>query len=148
MILYRIGNCKHITDLNGFGAQLYGGRWNSIGRPMVYLTSSRSLAVLEVLVHTSVTQMPFDACIIEVEVPEDVQFMPDDWQSPTPPIILQQFGDLFLKREQSLLMKVPSAIVKEEHNYLLNPRHPKASSVKIIKNEPFSFDSRLLKHNK
>lgn len=149
MILYRIGNCNYINDLSGNGARIYGGRWNSVGKPMLYLASSRSLAVLEVLVHISPTQMVSDACMVEIDVPDesiaeiDAQILPEGWQDPSPPIILQKLGDLFLSNKNFLLMKVPSAVVKQEHNYLLNPLHPLAASVKIIKTEPFSFDNRL-----
>jgi len=129
-------------DLSGAGARLYGGRWNSLGRPMVYLASTRSLAMLEVLVHLSPTTFPGDFCIAEIKVPDDsikelsIKDLPANWQDILPPIEL--------KKQQSLLLKVPSAIVAEEFNYLLNPLHPSISKVKLIKQLPFNFDQRLV----
>src|SRR5476649_1434420 len=99
MILYRIGNCSYVNDLTGTGSRLYGGRWNSIGKPMVYLAGSRSLAVLEVLVHATTNTLPFDFCIAEFKVPAnniytvDAGLLPPDWRDPSPPQLLQEFGD-------------------------------------------------------
>jgi RES domain-containing protein len=148
MILYRIVKCVY-ADLSGMGARLYGGRWNSEGKPMVYLASSRSLAVLEALVHLSPTNIPDDYCLIIVEAPDDIEelntdALPANWQEYPEQNTLQQTGNTFLRQKEHLMIKVPSAIVKEEHNYLLNPMHPKAKEAKIISSQPFSFDGRLL----
>ena len=149
MILYRLGSCNYIKDLSGSGSRLYGGRWNSIGKPMVYLASSRSLAVLEVLVHVQTATLPSNFCIAELEVQSQTvfevspQILPADWQDPSPPQFLQELGDLFLTKKDFLLMKVPSVIVPQEFNYLLNPLHPSASTIKVIQSEPFVFDNRL-----
>jgi RES domain-containing protein len=149
MILYRIAKCVYADDLSGTGARLYGGRWNSVGKPMVYLASTRALAMLEVLVHLSPTLLPADFCFAEIEVPDnniavaDSETLPADWKNPLGPIALQRLGDAFLKNQEYLLMKVPSAIVDEEYNYLLNPLHPQASAVKILRKQAFNFDERL-----
>jgi RES domain-containing protein len=148
MLLYRITRCVYADDLSGTGARLYGGRWNNIGRAMVYLASSRSLAILEALVHLPTAIIPDNFCLITIDVPEDVfvadsQLFPPNWNAYPEPEILKHTGDFFLKENRNLLMKVPSAIVKEEYNYLLNPQHIKSSKVKIISNEPFTFDERL-----
>jgi RES domain-containing protein len=71
MILYRIAKCNYAGDLSGTGARLYGGRWNSEGKPMLYTASSRALAVLEVLVHLSPLLVPNNFCLVEIEVPEN-----------------------------------------------------------------------------
>ena len=115
---------------------------------MVYLASSRSLAILEALVHLPTAIIPDNFCLITIDVPEDVfvadsQLFPPNWNAYPEPEILKHTGDFFLKENRNLLMKVPSAIVKEEYNYLLNPQHIKSSKVKIISNEPFTFDERL-----
>jgi RES domain-containing protein len=150
MILYRIAKCIYANDLSGSGARLYGGRWNSLGKSMVYLASSRSLAVLEVLVHLSPTIFPGDFCISEIEVPDnsiltmDVNSLPVNWQDISSLVKLKQLGDDFIKRQNYLLMKVPSAIVAKEFNYLLNPQHPAMTSVKVVSKLPFSFDERLV----
>lgn len=150
MILYRIVNCKYADDLSGNGARLYGGRWNSEGKPMLYLASSRALAVLEVLVHLTPMIIPYDFCLTEIKLPADsittldTTLLPANWRDVSPPIILREIGDDFLKKQQHLLMKVPSSVVPAEYNYLLNPLHPEAKAVKLLTKEPFSFDERLL----
>lgn len=149
MLLYRITRCIYANDLSGTGARLYGGRWNNIGRAMVYLASSRSLATLEALVHLPTAIIPDDFCMVAIDAPEDIfeadtRMFPPNWNDYPEPEILKRTGDYFLKQNEHLLMKVPSAIVQEEFNYLLNPLHPKANGVKIIHSEPFTFDKRLL----
>jgi RES domain-containing protein len=150
MILYRITKCNYAADLSGTGARLYGGRWNSEGKPMLYLASSRSLAVLEVLVHLDPLIIPGNYCLVDIEVPDDkittvdIERLPEDWRDISGSVILREFGDAFLKKQEHLLMKVPSSIVPAEYNYLLNPLHPDAFDVKLLKREPFGFDRRLL----
>lgn len=148
MQLYRIARCQYVTDFSGTGARLYGGRWNSVGRPMVYFSSSRALSVLEVLVHLPPALLPTDFCLVTVEVPDDVKVLPlkqlpPNWQAFPEPAQLRTLGDTFLKAGKHLLLKVPSAIVKDEYNYLLNPAHLLAAQIKIVKQELFNFDARL-----
>jgi len=150
MILYRIAKCLYINDLSGTGARLYGGRWNGVGNAMVYLAANRAMAVLEVLVHLSPTIFPQDFCIAEIEVPGnsvltvDNQALPANWQDVSPPNELKQLGDYFIKQQQYLLMKVPSAILPQEFNYLMNPLHPEAVKIKVLNQQSFSFDERLV----
>ncbi|MES2108583.1 MAG: RES family NAD+ phosphorylase [Bacteroidota bacterium] len=150
MILYRIARCPYANDLSGTGARLYGGRWSGIGKPVVYLASSSSLAVLEVLVHLQPLMVPNDYCRMEVEVPDDnilsvkINELPADWRDISPPQILTRFGDSFIKEGKYLLLKVPSSIVPTEFNYLLNPAHPDMSKVTLLNRDPFDFDSRLV----
>ena len=147
MILYRIVKCAY-ADLSGTGARLYGGRWNSEGRSAVYLTSSRSLAVLEALVHLTPTNLPNDFCIMTIDAPDNVfeipiNKLPKNWDEYPEPNNLKQLGNNFLLNQKHLLLKVPSAIVNEEYNYLLNPLHQDAGLVKILSTKPFVFDQRL-----
>jgi RES domain-containing protein len=150
MILYRIAKCNYVNDLTGTGARLYGGRWNSEGHSMVYLASSRALAVLEALVHLPPLLLPDNFCIAEIEVPDknifilDIQNLPQNWTAISPPIELKQIGNQFLKETKHLMMKVPSSVVPEEFNYLLNPFHPDITKAKIKNIHPFNFDNRLL----
>jgi len=149
MLLYRISLCKRASDLSGAGAKLFGGRWNSIGVPMLYLASSRALAALEVLAHLTPIQDPQDFCITIFEVPEHSQeeiekyLLPENWNSYPAPSLLKKKGDAFVKANNSLLLKVPSAIVEDEYNYLINVNHPLLSKVKILGSKPFVFDKRL-----
>jgi len=150
MILYRIANCNYAGDLTGTGARLYGGRWNSEGKSMLYTASSRALAVLEVLVHLPPLLVPDNFCLVEIEVSENSIYtlppdlLPLNWRDISPPIALRSLGDDFLRKQEHLLMKVPSSIVPAEYNYLLNPLHHEASKAKLTNREPFSFDERLL----
>jgi len=147
MLLYRITR-KDFADLSGTGSRLYGGRWNSEGRPAVYLAASRSLAMLESLVHLNPTNIPDDLCLITVEVPDDYQeldykLLPENWERYDDQYILKQTGNNFLLKKEKLLLKVPSAIVKQEFNFLYNPLHSKAAEAKIMATEPFVFNGRL-----
>lgn len=149
MLLYRISKCNYIEDLSGTGARLYGGRWNSIGKPMVYMASSRALALLEVLVHLPPALIPANFCQATFEVPDDIEVLditklPSNWQEYPEPARLKTIGDAFLKAKKHLLLKVPSAIVSEEFNYLLNPAHPGISTVKLTEVKPFTLDERLI----
>lgn len=149
MILYRIVNCNFADDLSGTGARLYGGRWNSEGKPAIYLAASRSLAALEVLVHLPPLMVPDNYCLVEIEVPDNsithvtVNQLPHNWKDISPPGALRLMGDEFLKKQAHLLMKVPSAIVTAEYNYVLNPKHGDIKRVKILSKQPFDFDERL-----
>jgi RES domain-containing protein len=114
------------TDLSGLGAKLYGGRWNSEGRPMVYLTSSRSLGMLEALAHFSPTNLPTDYCMMTIDVPENftelvIKSLPKNWHEYPEQNSTKQIGNGFLQDKKYLLLRVPSAIVPDEYNYLLNP---------------------------
>jgi RES domain-containing protein len=149
MILYRLVRSVYADDLSGSGARLYGGRWNSEGKPVVYLASSRSLAVLESLAHLNPTNMPDDFCMVSLDAPNsvtelDVKILPKNWNEYPEQNILKQIGNRFLQQNNQLFLKVPSALVNEEFNYLMNPLHKLASSVKIITKKPFSFDERLI----
>ncbi|HEY8999915.1 MAG TPA: RES family NAD+ phosphorylase [Mucilaginibacter sp.] len=151
MILYRISNSRYADDLSGNGARLYGGRWNSEGRAMVYLASSRSLAILESLAHLSPTNIPVDYIMLTIDAPDDffaidIKLLPNNWNEYPEPNILKQIGNSFLQKNKYLLLKVPSAIVPQEFNYLMNPMHQKAGKVKIVNIAPFSFDERLIGH--
>ncbi|TFF34981.1 RES family NAD+ phosphorylase [Mucilaginibacter psychrotolerans] len=150
MILYRIANCKYINSLDGIGARQFGARWNSKGNAVVYLASSRALSVLEVLVHLQPLFTPNGFCVADIEVPDDkiltldIKSLPANWKELDSSPELKKIGDDFLKNGEYLMLKVPSAIVEQEHNYMLNPSHPDTTKVKIINKRPFNFDERLL----
>ncbi|MBW4890587.1 RES family NAD+ phosphorylase [Mucilaginibacter sp. HMF5004] len=149
MILYRLTRKIYARDLSGIGAKTYGGRWNNKGNAMLYLASSRSLAVLEILVHLQPSIIPDDYCMVTIEAPDDIdtvdeRILPKNWQGLPAANKVKQIGDKFLRESSKLLLKVPSSIIKEEFNYLANPAHAMASKLKVIQVDPFSFDSRLL----
>lgn len=141
MIVHRIAKAAHV-GLDGEGARLYGGRWNSPGRPMLYTAASPSLAVLEVLVHLDLPPdlMPPDYRLLSIHVPDDAPFIVLD----AVPAESAAVGDAFLASGQALGLCVPSQVVPQEINTLLNPRHPAFASVRVERDEPFRFDPRLL----
>ncbi len=150
MILFRLTNSMFANDLSGNGARLFGGRWNSEGRPAIYMAATRSLAVLESLAHINPTNIPDDMVLLTIEVPDDVisldiDLLPNNWKESPEPHILKQIGNSFLLKNEHLLLKVPSVLVPEEFNYLLNPQNPHIEKVKIKAKTPFSFDERILK---
>jgi RES domain-containing protein len=137
------------TAFDGEGARLYGGRWNSVGIPMVYASEHQSLAALEVRVHIDRTRMRklyqcfafhFDEQAMNVFPAAD---LPKDWRQEPPPPSLQLLGDHWVKSGASAILAVPSAIIPTELNYLINPRHPDFAKIKIERSIDFAFDQRL-----
>ena len=153
MIVYRIERHKYLKDaLSGIGASLSeGARWNSFGTKLVYTAESRALAMLEVTVHLDLTsELPNDRLFVEIEIPDELAIvslnksqLPKNWNSKPPIHFSQIVGDNFVKMQQFPVLKVPSAIVEEEFNYLINPDHHDAQKIKIISSKPFNFDSRI-----
>lgn len=150
MILWRLTRERY-QALDGEGARVNGGRWNSEGVPVVYLSSTLSLAALEYLVHIDPGDAPADLVALPVEVPADASIeevalsaLPDGWFAvPDHPACVTR-GDSWAAARRSLLLRVPSAIIPAESNYLLNPRHPDAGGVRVARAERFSFDPRLV----
>ncbi len=149
MELYRLGVCQYAGNLSGEGAKIYGGRWNSLGVPAVYFASSRALAVLEVLVHLPTGLLPKNFCMATFKVDADfielkAEVLPVKWRSFPFTKSTQMLGNQFLKENRSLLLKVPSAIVAGDFNYIANPLHPDIKKMKLLEKVDFSFDDRLL----
>jgi RES domain-containing protein len=137
--------------LDGEGPRRFGGRWSSRGAPAVYTAAHLSLAVLEVLVHADPDLIPDDLAVFEVDVPDDLPLervtataLPGDWQSMPEHRVCRPLGDGWLARGAASVLAVPSAIVPEETNYLINPAHPESSRVRVVQTRPFVFDPRLL----
>jgi RES domain-containing protein len=148
MIVYRITDCKYINDLSGVGAALYGGRWNSKDTHVVYTAQSGALALLEAVVH--IGKVPANGyCMATINIPDDsissfpLSQLPEDWAGNPPPDYLRVIGDHFINAGKYLVLKIPSVLMMEEHNYLLNPRHPEFKKVKIISQRPVRVDGRL-----
>lgn len=138
MRLWRI--CRQaFADLSGDGARLYGGRWNSPGRPLVYTADSAALAVLEVRVHLDLTWdlLPADFVLVEID---SASAETEDAAQVDHEIA---YGDACLKSLRTPLLRVPSAIIPENSNVLINPVHPASGSITIRSIRPFAFDARL-----
>ncbi len=150
MIAYRICNLPFKDDISGNGAKLYGSRWNSAGTPMLYLAGSISLAWLEMLVHLQLQDKSTDFALLYVNISADAAIqelqsakLKKNWQSD--PGYTQFIGDEFVRSKQKSVLKVPSAVVEEEANFLVNPLHPDFKKTEIIKTKIFQFDHRLFK---
>lgn len=149
MELFRLGACQYVDRLSGEGAKIYSGRWNSEGVPAVYFASSRALAVLEVLVHLPTGLLPSNFCMVKFEIDVEpaifnLEDLPEKWQVYPFLKSTQLMGNQFLKKKESLLLKIPSAIVNGEFNYIANPLHADINKIKITEKVTFSFDDRLM----
>lgn len=150
MKLFRLTRRPHAKALDGAGAKLFPGRWNSLDVPMIYCADTIAQCMVEVLVH--VEESPVDYCSVELEIPDDVGIaqcdpkkLPKAWKDADYNAPTRSVGDAFVERNECLLMRVPSAIVPGAFNYLLNPLHPAIKRVKVGKVKPFRFDKRLFK---
>lgn len=153
--VYRIALAKHARDLSGKGARLTGGRWNTKDTAVIYTSESRSLAAMEYLVHVSLTDIPPEIKITTIGIPEaiipkeiDPSDLPKDWRKSPAPFLLGDIGAKWVSGMESLLLRVPSAVVLHEFNILINPAHPDMKSVKIVDVESFIYDERLHKPTK
>lgn len=152
MELFRIAQAKYADDLSGNGARLYGGRWNSEGLFAVYTSLSRSLALLETLAHTPTKMMDAkEYILITLSLPDtlkperiEVGDLPAVWDAPDTRPVTKKIGDKFLRSKNSLLMAVPSVLVPEETNYVINPLHPDIRKVKLIHRRRVYFDRRTV----
>ena len=149
MILWRISN---YADLLGIGGMEASARWHTAGRPIVYLAESPSSALLEILVHleTDEDDRPDTYQILKVDAPDDITVkkvsltsLPSDWKNNEE--ATREIGDAWLEKSVSALMRVPSVIMPETYNWLLNPRHADAKKVIILHSEKHLYDSRLFK---
>ena len=148
MIVYRISNAAFKDDISGTGAKLNGSRWNSLGIPMLYTSGHISLAVLEMLVNTQFKDYSIELDLLYIRLPDDettneikLDKIKAKWKED---ISYTRFiGDEFIKQNHSLILKVPSAVIHEEYNFLINPMHPEFKKVKIQKTKSFWPDNRL-----
>lgn len=153
MKVYRIEREKYLeTTLSGIGASMTKGyRWNSFNTKLVYTAESRALATLEVSVHLDLSEdLPTDRFYVEIEIPDEItvlevniEDLPSDWDAKPPTLTTQIIGDDFVFQNEAAVLKVPSSIVPQEFNYLINPNHPDARSIKVISPKPMKFDSRF-----
>lgn len=150
MIVYRIDRIKRKHELlSGIGAEKVGGRWNKIGTRAVYTSQNISLAYLEVVMHLDITEdLPNDRIIAYIEIPDDIKIieekkLPVNWNSFPYNNGTQEIFTKFCKDLKAAVLKVPSAIVRAEANYVINPLHQDAALIKVVKTKLFTFDSRL-----
>jgi RES domain-containing protein len=152
MRVYRLSKKKFLNDLSGIGAEIAGGRWNYKGTRMVYTAESRALCTAEIAVHTPFGIVPDDYYLMTINIPDSIRIdtiqvdkLPDDWKKFPNIRITQDIGESFIKRGEFLLLRVPSAVVQGDYNFLINPNHKEIDKVKVIDSEKFDFDERLFK---
>lgn len=147
MTIYRLTNSGYAHDTSGAGSRIYGGRWNPPGLAVLYTSQYISLAILEILVRANKETSPDSYTLISFEIPDigiyEVQIKKLKKEWPNDLKYSQGIGEDFLKENQSLCLKVPSAIVPQENNFLLNPLHSDFKKVKIISSELLDLDKRL-----
>jgi RES domain-containing protein len=146
MIVYRCSSKKWIKDLSGRGAYLHGGRWNSQGHAMIYTAENNVLAALEVAIRIPLEFISSDYLMIALEVPDDADVykptLATNWKLALQ--VTQKIGDDFLNKGKHLLMKVPSALVSDSYNFLINPDHTDSKKIKLLEPRTILFDKRLM----
>jgi RES domain-containing protein len=148
---WRLTKRRHAdTARTGEGGLYAPGRWHRQGLRVVYGAESLSLAALEVLVHLGRSDLNIDLVAIGIEIPDDVGIdritvdtLPPHWRAEPPALATVELGSEWLERAAAAVLVVPSAIIRQEHNYVLNPAHPDFQRILFGEPEPFAFDPRL-----
>lgn len=149
--VYRITKERYRDQVfTGLGGLYASGRWTPRGHPVAYASQSISLAVLEYALNYKRHGWLPASVLGRAVIPNEVRVeaitasaLPDDWRAPDPPAALREMGAGWLRRAETACLKVPSAIVPEEYNFLLNPRHPDFEKLTMGLPEPFNFHRRL-----
>lgn|SRR5690554_869914 len=152
MKVYRLSRKKYADKLSGKGAALSANRWNSKGIEMIYTAESRALAMAEVIVHLSLDLLPKDFVLLEITIPDTISLktiqtktLSENWSRFPYHRTTQLIGDNFIKENKYAVLKVPSAVVIGDFNFLINPFHSEFETIKITSKQPFLFDQRLIK---
>jgi RES domain-containing protein len=138
-------------SLDGEGGRLYSARWNTAGEPIVYLAASPPGALIEILVHLELeeSELPPTYTLLRIAVPDRLKIpslIPpagEDWK--TDESITRKLGDTWLKSRKSALARVPSSILPDTFNYLLNPLHLDATRITIAETHSAILDPRLIR---
>lgn len=148
--LWRLYRAEYGPGLDGIGGTFADGRWHTRGERVVYFGASAAIVVLERLAHTDPDLLPADlrlACFEFPRIasnvdPQEISGLPGNWMQDEN--ATRRIGGRWWRERSSPLLIVPSAILPEESNYVLNPQHPDAKSLRLIRERPFTFDSRLI----
>ena len=151
-IVWRLVRAEFSERLDGEGARLFGGRWNSRGRPAVYTSAHLSLSVLEVYVHIPPAlrdELPVLRAV-QISIPDGAETfripqrrLASLLSAPDALAECRAAGDAWLERGEELVLQVPSILVPEESNFILDPTHPRMTEVRIMGSREFRFDPRL-----
>jgi RES domain-containing protein len=148
---WRIVRATRVNSaFTGEGARIFGGRWNSPGNAVVYVSEHESLAALELLVHLTPLfpndrylsfQLKWDGKLTDHFPVKD---LPPHWNAEPPIFDTMQIGDGWVNKGKSMALAVPSVLSTSEVNFLLNPKHPDFKKITISGPIEYRFDSRLL----
>lgn len=148
-VVWRIARRRYALDRSGTGARLGGGRWNLPGTSVIYAGRSIAIAALEKFVHLAGI-VPPDLALVRVELPDaasaeepDVADLPRGWDLVPAGPASMQFGTTWARDSRSLVLYVPSVLVREERIAVLNPGHPAFTAVKMVIARPFNYDPRM-----
>ncbi len=139
-------------DLSGTGAKRSGGRWNAVGRAVLYASTTRALACLETVVHLNAGGLPFNRYLVEVAIPlplwkaarrETADSLPVGWDAEPAGLTSIQCGSDWMVARDAAIMLVPSVIVPEEFNVLIDPEHPASAGITARKVRKWLYDPRL-----
>lgn len=151
MRVWRICSRKH-QRFDGEGARRYGGRWNHTGTFVVYTSGPLSLAALELFVHMDIDTAPGDLVAIQVDIPDTltietikIESLPRDWRRYPGGEALKDIGTAWASKASTAILAVPSAVIPEERNYLLNPAHRDFKRIRLRKPVVFRFDAGMWK---
>jgi len=150
MRAWRLAREPHWKDREGTGAYLAGGRWTPPGTRVIHAASSIALAGLEYLVHAS--RPPVDLVLVAIDLPDHapidhpaIDDLPHEWSNPLPSERTQAWGKHWCDAKAALAMMVPSVIVPEERNLVINVSHAAMAQVAFARARRFAFDARLFK---
>lgn len=147
MKVFRISKTQYANDLQGTGSKLFGGRWNHIDTPCIYTSESRALAVLEYSANIAIDFIPraLSLCVFEIDEAQieltKIEDLPGNWTETPAPKVTKDFGTQWLKERKGIL-KLPSIIIPQEFNYLLNPLSEKPG-FKLVETYDFVYDLRI-----
>jgi RES domain-containing protein len=148
-VVWRIARRPHAVDRLGTGARLNGGRWNRRGTAVIYAGRTIAIAALERFVHLAGI-VPPDLVLVRVELPHDspaeevaLADLPEGWDLVPPGPASMDFGTRWARENRSLVLYVPSALVREERNAILNPNHSGFRAVRMIVEREFRYDARM-----
>jgi len=149
--VWRVCSKRH-QRFDGEGARRYGGRWNHPGTSVIYTSGSLSLAALELFVHVDIDLASTDLVAIHADVPDSVatetvkiESLPKNWRRYPAPEALKDIGVMWAAKASTAILAVPSAVIPEERNYLLNPAQKNFSRIRVSTPVPFRFDARMWK---
>ena len=149
MLVYRVGKTKHANDLSGEGAKIYGGRWNHKSIACLYTSESRALSLLEYTVNINIEDIPRALSITTIDILSDEIYsiteasLPGNWKETPAPLSTKEFGTHLLSKSKKSIIKIPSSVITEEYNFILNTARIKSKDFKIVEIRDLIYDVRI-----